>query len=111
MRFLPPGGAVRAFEFYGEPGLVRLDPSWRQAAWQFVKLGFSHILDGSDHLLFLLCLVIPFRRLASLVAVVTSFTLAHSLTLIASAYNLRPDTLWFPPLLHSLIPPSLLPTP
>jgi hypothetical protein len=108
MRFLPPGGAVRAFEFYGEPGLVRLDPSWRQAAWQFVKLGFFHILDGTDHLLFLLCLVIPFRRLTSLVAVVTSFTVAHSITLIASAYNLAPDALWFPPLIETLIATSIV---
>jgi hypothetical protein len=108
MRFLPPGGAVRAFEFYSEPGLVRLDPSWRQASWQFVTLGFFHILDGTDHLLFLFCLVIPFRRLTSLVAVVTSFTVAHSITLIASAYNLAPDALWFPPLIETLIATSIV---
>ena len=108
MRFLPPGGAVRAFEFYGEPGLVRLDPSWHQAAWQFVSLGFSHILDGTDHLLFLFCLVIPFRRFASLIAVITSFTVAHSITLIASAYNLAPDALWFPPLIETLIATSIV---
>jgi hypothetical protein len=53
LRFLPPGGAVRAFEFQGDPGLVRLDPRWFQAAGEFVKLGFFHILDGTDHLLFL----------------------------------------------------------
>ena len=108
LRFLPPGGAVRGFEFYGDPGLVRLDPSWRQAAWQFVKLGFSHILDGTDHLLFLVCLVIPFRRFRSLVAVVTAFTVAHSITLIASAYNLAPDALWFPPLIETLIATSIV---
>jgi hypothetical protein len=108
MRFLPPGGAVRAFEFSGDPGLVRLDPSWRQAAWQFVKLGFFHILDGTDHLLFLFCLVIPFRRLRSLVAVVTAFTVAHSITLVASAYNLAPDALWFPPLIEMLIATSIV---
>ena len=51
LRFLPPGGAVRGFEFLGDPGLVRLDPRWHQAALQFVKLGFDHILDGIDHLL------------------------------------------------------------
>ena len=62
LRFLPPGGAVRAFEFLGDPGLVPLDPRWHQAALRFVELGFLHILDGTDHLLFLLCLVIPFRR-------------------------------------------------
>jgi len=108
MRFLPPGGAVRAFEFYGDPGLVRLDPSWRQAAWQFVKLGFFHILDGTDHLLFLGCLVIPFRRFRPLVAIVTAFTVAHSITLIASAYNLAPDALWFPPLIETLIATSIV---
>ncbi len=108
LRFLPPGGAVRAFEFYGDPGLVHLDPSWRQASWQFVKLGFFHILDGIDHLLFLGCLVIPFRRFRSLVAVVTAFTVAHSITLVASAYNLAPDALWFPPLIETLIATSIV---
>jgi HupE / UreJ protein len=108
LRFLPPTGVVRAFEFYGDPGLVRLDPSWRQAAFQFVKLGFFHILDGVDHLLFLACLVIPFRRFRSLVAVVTAFTVAHSITLIASAYDLAPDALWFPSLIETLIAASIV---
>ena len=108
LRFLPPGGAVRAFEFDGDPGLVRLDPRWHQAALQFVKLGFFHILDGTDHLLFLLCLVIPFRRLGPLIAVVTSFTVAHSITLLASAYDLAPDALWFPPLVETLIAASIV---
>jgi HupE/UreJ protein len=108
LRFLPPGGAVRAFEFQGDPGLVFLDPSWRQAALEFVHLGFDHILDGIDHLLFLFCLVIPFRRIRSLVAVVTSFTVAHSITLLASAYNIAPDALWFPPLIETLIAMSIV---
>ena len=108
LRFVPPGGAVRAFEFAGDPGLVRLDPRWYQAAFRFVELGFFHILDGTDHLLFLLCLVIPFRRLGALIPVVTSFTVAHSITLIASAYNLGPDSLWFPPLIETLIAISIV---
>src|SRR5438445_671401 len=90
LRFVTLDGAVRAFEFLGDPGVVLLDPRWHQAALQFVKLGFEHILDGIDHLLFLFCLVIPFRRFRALVAVVTSFTVAHSITLIASAYNIAP---------------------
>jgi hypothetical protein len=108
LRFLPPNGAVRAFEFLGDPGLVHLDPGWFQAAGQFVKLGFFHILDGTDHLLFLFCLVIPFRRFRALIPVVTSFTIAHSITLIASAYNLAPDALWFPPLIETLIAMSIV---
>jgi hypothetical protein len=108
MRFLTPDGAVRAFEVEGNPGLVRLDPRWHQAAQRFVSLGFEHILDGTDHLLFLFCLVIPFRRLRSLVVIVTSFTVAHSVTLIASAYHLAPDALWFPPLIETLIATSIV---
>jgi HupE / UreJ protein len=108
LRFLPPAGDVRAFELRGDPGLVRLDPRWHQAALRFVGLGFLHILDGIDHLLFLLCLVIPFRRFGPLVLVVTSFTVAHSLTLIASAFGLAPDALWFPPLVETLIALSIV---
>lgn len=108
LRFVPAGGAIRAFEFEGDPGLVRLDPRWHQAALRFVGAGFRHILDGADHLLFLFCLVIPFRRFRPLLMIVTAFTVAHSITLIASAYNLGPDALWFPPLIETLIAASIV---
>ncbi len=108
MRFLPPGGAERAFDVHGDPGIVQLDPRWHQAALRFVEDGFLHILDGIDHLLFLFGLVIPFRRFRSLAIVVTSFTIAHSVTLIASAYDLAPTALWFPPLVETLIAVSIV---
>ena len=108
LRFLPPNGGERAFEYLGDPGLVRLDPRWHQAAFRFIQLGFAHILDGIDHLLFVLCLVIPFRRLRPLVAIITSFTVAHSITLIASASGFAPDALWFPPLIEVLIALSIV---
>ena len=108
LRFLPAAGVVRAFDLHGDPGLVRLAPRWHQAAWRFVESGFFHILEGTDHLLFLLCLVIPFRKFGQLVLLVTAFTVAHSITLIASAYNLGPDALWFPPLIETLIAISIL---
>ena len=99
---------MRAFDLHGDPGLVRLDPRWHQAALSFVGSGFLHILQGTDHLLFLLCLVIPFRRLGQLALIVTAFTVAHSITLIASAYDLGPGALWFPPLIETLIAISIL---
>ena len=108
LRLLPPGGAERAFQFHGDPGVVPLDPRWFQAAWRFVVDGFFHILGGVDHLLFLLCLVIPFRRIGALVPIVTSFTIAHSITLIASAYDMAPGALWFPPLVETLIAASIV---
>jgi hypothetical protein len=108
VRFLPSGGAVRAFEFRGDPGRVRLDPRWHQAAFRFVELGFAHILEGTDHLLFLICLVIPFRRLRALVPVVTAFAVAHSITLLASAFGMTPAALWFPPLVEMMIAASIV---
>jgi hypothetical protein len=108
LRFLPAGGGVRPFELRGEAGLVRLDPRWHQAALRFVGLGFLHILEGIDHLLFVFCLVAPFRRVRELVLLVTAFSLAHSLTLVASAFRLGADALWFPPLVETLIALSIV---
>jgi hypothetical protein len=108
LRFMPPSGVVRPYELEGDAGLMPLDPRWLQAVLRFVKLGFFHILDGTDHLLFLFCLVIPFRRIWTLVPIVTSFTIAHSITLIASAYNYAPGALWFPPLIEVLIATSIV---
>jgi hypothetical protein len=108
LRFVAADGIVRAFEYSGDPGLVRLDPRWHQAAWTFVKLGCRHILEGIDHLLFVFCLVIPLRRLRPLILVVTSFTAAHSITLLAAAAGLTPDALWFPPLIEVLIAASIV---
>ena len=108
LRYIPTDGAIRAFEFEGDEGLIQLDPRWYQASLRFVRAGFLHILDGTDHLLFLLCLVIPFRQFRQLLLIVTSFTVAHSFTLISSAYGLGPDALWFPPLIETLIAISIL---
>ena len=108
LRFITPSGAERVFQYTGNPGRVRLDPRWHQAFLRFVALGFAHILDGIDHLLFLLCLVIPIRRFWPLVSVVTAFTAAHSITLGASVLGLAPNALWFPPLIEMLIAASIV---
>jgi len=108
VRFLPPAGGVRTFELHGDPGVVRLDPRWHQVVWNFVQLGFRDIIGRVDALLFLACLVMPFRRIRPLIAVVAAFTVAHSITLVASAYSLAPDALWFPPLIETLIALSVL---
>ena len=62
----------------------------------------------ADHLLFLVCLAIPLRRLRALVPVVTAFAVAHSITLIASAFDIAPAALWFPPLVETLIAISIV---
>ncbi|HAJ75331.1 MAG TPA: hypothetical protein DCM64_02640 [Gammaproteobacteria bacterium] len=108
LRFLVPGGAERVFNYLGNPGLVELDPRWHQAALRFISMGFMHILEGIDHLLFLFCLVIPLRSIRRLIPVVTSFTIAHSITLIGSAFGVAPSALWFPPLIETLIAISIV---
>ncbi len=109
LRTISADGAVRAFELPTGAGEIVLDPRWYQAAWSFVRSGFAHILDGPDHLLFLLCLILPFRRIDwSLAGMITSFTVAHSVTLIAAAYGLVPSGAWFPPLVETLIAVSIL---
>jgi hydrogenase/urease accessory protein HupE len=52
-------------------------PSWTQ----FLRMGVEHILTGYDHLVFLFGLVLVGGRLRAIVAVITAFTLAHSITL------------------------------
>jgi len=55
---------------------------------RFLRLGVEHILTGLDHLLFLLGLLVACRRLRTVAAIVTCFTLAHSVTLALAALNI-----------------------
>lgn len=54
----------------------------------FIKLGVEHIFIGIDHILFLVALIVVGGRFTNLVKIVTSFTIAHSLTLAAAALGL-----------------------
>ena len=53
---------------------------------RFFKLGIEHILTGYDHLCFLLALLVV-SRLRPIIAIVTSFTIAHSITLLLAAFG------------------------
>tara|TARA_B100000676_G_scaffold181991_1_gene178856 strand:+ start:188 stop:739 length:552 start_codon:yes stop_codon:yes gene_type:complete len=54
----------------------------------FLELGFDHILDGYDHLLFLAGLIIVADNWRALLAVISAFTLTHSTTLVLSALDI-----------------------
>jgi hypothetical protein len=103
IRYIPLGETSRAMMITGGSGRVALDPTWWEASLGFVRLGIEHILSGIDHMLFLLCLVIPFRRVKPLIPIITAFTLGHSITLIGTAYNLAPLGAWFPPFVEAAI--------
>jgi hypothetical protein len=108
--FLPPDGTAHTYQVHGGQGWLELDPTWYSAAWTFMRLGFKHILEGIDHLLFLFCLVLPFRagQFGTLVGIVTAFTVGHSITLIAGAAGVAPAGDWFAPLIEALIAVSIL---
>jgi hydrogenase/urease accessory protein HupE len=62
--------------------------SWWHTTRTFLLLGVEHILTGYDHLLFLLGLLVAGRSVRELVAIITSFTIAHSVTLGAATFGL-----------------------
>src|SRR4029453_12863345 len=108
IRYLPLREDGRAMVITSRSGRVALNPTWYQAAAGFVALGIVHILSGIDHLLFLLCLLIPVRRLGEILKIVTAFTIGHSNSLRGSVYDFAPAGEWFPPLVETLIAVSIV---
>jgi hydrogenase/urease accessory protein HupE len=64
--------------------VVTASPGPFEVAQTYAVLGIEHILLGIDHLLFVLALLILVRGTGRLIATITAFTLAHSLTLFAA---------------------------
>jgi len=62
--------------------------SWIRVAGTYFLLGVEHILFGIDHLLFVLALLLIVDGRRKLVATVTAFTLAHSVTLAGASLGL-----------------------
>jgi hypothetical protein len=108
LRYMPPGEGGRAMVVTSRSGTVALNPTWMRAATGFIVLGIAHILTGYDHLLFLLCLVIPLRGWRQILSVITVFTIAHSFTLLGTAFNLAPSGAWFPPFVETAIAASIV---
>ncbi|MBW7471990.1 HupE/UreJ family protein [Marinobacter sp. M216] len=84
VRYSPDSGAA--------PVVTRLTPdavafdiartgSFDSVLSSYFALGVEHILEGFDHLLFVFALLLLIPTLRMLVAALTSFTLAHSLTM------------------------------
>lgn len=72
----------------GGEGIVGLGAPWRTVAARYVALGVEHILHGYDHVLFVIGLFLLVGATRVLVATVSAFTVAHSLTLAAAVLGL-----------------------
>jgi hypothetical protein len=83
------GGVVERIARSSSPEFdVVENPSVWAAAWRFLRLGVEHIFTGYDHIAFLLALLLLGGRFLDLVKIVTSFTIAHSLTLALAALGI-----------------------
>ena len=106
--FVRPDGASRAFRLLDQTGVVRLDPSRLQASWVFLTTGFFRFLDGLDHLLFIIVLALPYRRVRDLVGAVAAFALAHTLTLTLASIGFMPSGAFFATTIGALIALSIV---
>ena len=67
---------------------VALVPDGWEVARSYFTLGIIHILEGYDHLLFVIALVLLIGRFGAVVKAATAFTVAHSITLVGSTLGL-----------------------
>ncbi|WP_170560420.1 HupE/UreJ family protein [Ruegeria atlantica] len=103
------GDTVRTYRATGlmhEP--VNVSGSAAAAASTFFVEGIRHILEGPDHVLFVLCMVIGALNLHSLLARVTGFTLGHTVTLILGFFGFAPTGAWFIPTVELAIALSII---
>ncbi len=74
----------------------------------FVREGIRHILEGLDHVLFVLCMVIGAATLRALVARITGFTVGHTVTLVMGFFGFAPSASWFIPAVETAIALSII---
>jgi hypothetical protein len=103
------GGAPKTFKRTGPfeldltPSLVQ--PTFWSTAGEFLLRGMHALLAGVDHIAFLLALLLGARKTAEMIRSVSSFTVAHSITLLLAATSL----IRLPgPVTQSLIAASIL---
>ena len=75
-----------AAKFSNSTDIIRIvrnqDTSIWDNAFDFFKLGVGHILSGPDHILFVLSMLLVFVSVTELLQLTSTFTVAHSITLL-----------------------------
>ena len=84
----PREGTMRTYTLTGGNRSLMLsidgELPWEFVASSYIPLGIEHIMLGIDHLLFVLGLIVLVSSTSILVKTITSFTIAHSITLAAA---------------------------
>ena len=90
VRVAPLNRSVQLFRLTASTPIVEITPrpDRFQVAQSYFVLGVEHILEGFDHLLFVIALVLLLSGFWMIAKAVTAFTLAHSMTLIATTLGL-----------------------
>lgn len=90
LRVAPLGRPVQAarLTFDSPTAEVMAVPDRWQVGQTYLQLGVIHILEGYDHLLFVVLLVLLLGRLGPIVKAATAFTVAHSITLVGTSLGL-----------------------
>jgi len=105
--YSPSGVQVfRARGLLHEPVIVTR--SVFDAVMTFIKEGVKHILEGLDHVLFVICLVLGAMHFGPLLWRVTGFTIGHSITLSLGFFGFVPTGAWFVPAVETGIALSII---
>lgn len=86
-RFIPQARPVQTFRLTAAAptATIAAAPDTMQVLTDYLVIGAEHILFGWDHLLFVIALVLLVRAPWQVVKAATAFTVAHSLTLVATS--------------------------
>jgi hypothetical protein len=102
-------GNVQVFRIRGllqDP--VTVTNSVFDALMTFIGEGVKHILEGLDHVLFVICLVLGAMHIKPLLWRVTGFTIGHSITLSLGFFGFVPSAAWFVPAVETGIALSII---
>lgn len=86
VRYPGPDGKVRSERLTPERTafVIPTNPGALDVLRTYLPLGFQHILEGFDHLLFVFALLLLIPNTWRLVGAITAFTVAHSVTMAAA---------------------------
>ncbi|MGI9350171.1 MAG: HupE/UreJ family protein [Rhizobiaceae bacterium] len=87
---------------------VDVNRSQFAAIYTFILEGIRHILEGLDHVLFVICLVLGAQTLKALFWRITGFTIGHSITLTTGFFGIVPQGSWFVPAVETGIALSII---